>query len=157
VVITFDPNGYYGHPDHVAISQYALAAVVAASDPNYDGVYSGAPYRVDKLYYLAPNAQTQEAYQAAFGELVMDIDGVRRQATPWHDWAITTRVDTGAYWQQAWEAIACHRSQLPGYQKLLDLPEDYHRSLWSRQTFYRALSLVNGGRSLETDLFAGLN
>ena len=33
VVITFGPDGAYGHPDHIAISQLATAAVVAAADP----------------------------------------------------------------------------------------------------------------------------
>jgi LmbE family N-acetylglucosaminyl deacetylase len=31
VVLTFDPYGVYGHPDHIAISQFTLAAVVAAA------------------------------------------------------------------------------------------------------------------------------
>jgi hypothetical protein len=74
---------------------------------------------------------------------------------PWQDWAITTRVDAEAYWQTAWQAVACHRSQLTG----LDtghIPEDVHRRLWGHPTFYRAFSLVNGGRQIEHDLFAGL-
>ena len=32
VVITFDPNGAYGHPDHIAICQFTTAAVLAAAD-----------------------------------------------------------------------------------------------------------------------------
>ena len=31
-VVTFGPEGGYGHPDHIAISQFATAAVVCASD-----------------------------------------------------------------------------------------------------------------------------
>jgi LmbE family N-acetylglucosaminyl deacetylase len=38
VVVTFDQNGIYGHPDHIAICQYASAAVVAAADPYYADV-----------------------------------------------------------------------------------------------------------------------
>ena len=33
VVITFAPDGGYGHPDHIAISQATTAALVAAADP----------------------------------------------------------------------------------------------------------------------------
>jgi hypothetical protein len=36
------------------------------------------------------------------------------------------------------------------------LPDEYHARLWTTQTFYRVMSLVNGGRALEDDLFAGL-
>ena len=45
---------------------------------------------------------------------------------------------------------------VPGYQALKELPEDHHKNLWGSQTFYRAFSLVNGGRTLEQDLFEGL-
>jgi LmbE family N-acetylglucosaminyl deacetylase len=156
VVVTFDPNGYYGHPDHIAISQTATAAVVAAADPNY-GTNSAHPaHRVDKLYYLAPTQGALDAYQAAFGDLVMNINGVERRARAWADWAVSTRVDTREHWQRVWKAITCHQSQLPGYEKLLALPKQYHRDLWGTQTFYRAFSLRHNGRGLETDLFSGL-
>jgi LmbE family N-acetylglucosaminyl deacetylase len=154
VVLTFDPNGYYGHPDHIAISQFTTAALIAAADGNFKD--KSAPHRVSKLYYLAANKATQDAYEAAFGELTMKIDGVERRSTPWADWAITTRIDTSAHWQKVWQAISCHRSQLPGYQKLLDLPEEYHQNMWGAQTFYRAMSLVNSGRAVESDLFSGV-
>jgi hypothetical protein len=36
------------------------------------------------------------------------------------------------------------------------LPDEHHRNLWGAQTFYRAFSLVNGGREVERDLFEGL-
>src|SRR5512147_406249 len=50
VVVTFDPDGVYGHPDHIAISQFATAAIMAAADSSYAD--SGqAPHRVSKLYY----------------------------------------------------------------------------------------------------------
>jgi LmbE family N-acetylglucosaminyl deacetylase len=148
VVVTFDPYGAYGHPDHIAISQFTTSAVLAAADPEYHGVGSIPQHRVSKLYYLT--------FNEAFGDLVMNIDGVERRAASWIDWAVTTIVDASNYWQVVWNAVSQHCSQLPGYQSLLDLPEDRHRGMWGTQTFYRALSLVNGGRKVETDLFAGL-
>jgi LmbE family N-acetylglucosaminyl deacetylase len=157
VVITFDPNGVYGHPDHIAISQFTTAAIVAAADPSYHGVGGKLPpHRVSKLYYRTFARAEQLAYEAAFGELVMTIDGVNRRTAAWPDWAITTRIDTAAYWPQVWQAVACHQTQLPGYQALKELPDEYHHALWGAQTYYRAFSLVNGGRAVEADLFAGL-
>lgn len=156
VVVTFDQYGLYGHPDHIAISQAATAAVLAAADLHYNGPLTHQTHRVDKLYYLVMSAGEAEAYQSAFGDLVMHIDGVERRPVPWNEWAITTRVDTADYWPVVWEAISNHCSQLPGYQVLKDLPEEHHRNLWGTQTFHRALSLVNGGREIETDLFEGI-
>lgn len=156
VVVTFDPNGMYGHPDHIAISQLATTAVVAAADPSYHEPAGGLPHRVAKLYYRVFLQAEQEPYEATFGRLVMPVDSVERRFTAWPEWAITTRIDTSAYWAQVWRAISCHRSQLPGYQRLQALPIEDRASLLASQTYYRALSLVNGGRALEDDLFAGL-
>jgi LmbE family N-acetylglucosaminyl deacetylase len=154
VVVTFDPAGYYGHPDHVTISQWATAAVMAAADPTFAAYTTWPPHRTAKLYYLAPTAASQARYQAVFGELVMHVDGGQRQATPWPDWAITTRIDTAAYGQQVWQAVQCHRSQLPLLPAVTPAEQG---ALWATQTFYRAFSLVNSGRRLEEDLFEGLH
>ncbi len=155
VVVTFDPYGAYGHPDHIAISQLTTAAVVAAAGrPAYETPYS--PHQVAKLYFRTETEEKMAVYQEIFGELRMEIDGVERSACGWERWAITTVLDTEEYWQQTWQAIAQHRSQLPGYRALQEVPAAQHRYLWSTQTFYRVFSLVNGGRAIERDLFAGV-
>lgn len=154
VVITFDPTGYYGHPDHIAISQYTTAAITAAADGAYRSTLP--PHRVMKLYYVAPSAENVARYEAAMGRLAMRIDGVERHSVSWPDWAITTRIDASQYWAQVLRAIACHRTQLPGYEALMRLPDSEQRALWGTQTLYRAMSLVTGGRGVERDLFAGI-
>src|SRR5262245_10675182 len=109
VVLTFGPEGGYGHPDHIAICQYTTAAVAAAAHPSFlDGIHSSAPHLVKKMYYLAWSAATFKAYQEAFGKLVSHVDGNERQATPWPDWAITTVIDTRAFWPTVWRAVSCH-------------------------------------------------
>lgn len=152
VVVTFDPFGAYGHPDHIAISQMAAAAIVAAAAPHG----KQAPHQVAKLYYLADTAETAQIYEDIFGELVMTIDGEERRVVSWPSWAITTHIETRAVLPQVWQAITCHKSQLPGYEALVQLPVEQRLRLYGRQGFYRAFSLVNGGRTPETDLFAGL-
>jgi LmbE family N-acetylglucosaminyl deacetylase len=156
VVVTFDPNGAYGHPDHIAICQSTTAAVVAAADPNYPAGPEEAPHRVSKLYYLAETEEDLAAYRAAFGEPVMQVDGQERRPVGWPPWAVTTRIDTAAFQEQVWQAIDCHRSQLSGYQALKTLDHEFRKTLWATQTYYRAFSLVNGGRQVEDDLFEGL-
>ncbi len=156
VVVTFDSNGMYGHPDHIAISQFTTTAVMAAADPGYVGLTPHLSHRVAKLYYRAFGPAEQAAYEATFGRLVMPVDRVERRFTAWPEWAITTWIETSAYGEQVWQAVACHRSQLPDYQKLENLPAETKARLWGRQSYYRAMSLVNGGREVEDDLFAGL-
>ena len=58
VIVTFGPEGAYGHPDHIAISQLTTAALVCAADCGYrvDGepqIDSLPPHRTAKLHYLA--------------------------------------------------------------------------------------------------------
>ncbi len=147
VVITFGPDGAYGHPDHVAISQLTTAAVVRAADRDF---------AVAKLYYIAWSSQTWAAYQAALKKLTAMVDGVERCVVATPDWLITTRIDTSAVWPSVWRAVQCHATQMSIYKNLEGLPEAHHRALWGVQEFYRAFSLVNGGRARESDLFEGL-
>jgi LmbE family N-acetylglucosaminyl deacetylase len=153
VVLTFDPFGAYGHPDHIAISQLASSAVVAAAGSAADSLPA---HQVSKLYYMAEPAENWRQYERVFGPLVMLVNGHQRASVPWPDWAITTRIDAAAYRSQVWQAVACHRSQLPAYEKLLELASNGRGPLFTEYTFYRAFSLVNGGPEIERDLFAGL-
>ena len=158
VVVTFGPDGGYGHPDHIAISQFTTAAVVAAADAGAATFGTGdcSPHAVSKLYYLAWPESTWAAYQEAFHRLASTVDGVDRRAVPWPDWAITTVIDTAEFWTTAWQAVSCHESQVSAYARLMELSPEHHAALWARQSFYRAFSTVNGGRARESDFFAGL-
>jgi LmbE family N-acetylglucosaminyl deacetylase len=159
VVITFAPEGAYGHPDHIAISQFTTAAVVGAADSTFalsNGATPLSPHRVSKLYYMAWPQDKWAAYQSVFGDLVMNVEGVERRTAPWPDWAVTTRIDTEAHWPTVWRAVSCHKTQLAAYSRLEHLPEEHHKGLWGTQEYYRAFSLANGGRKRETDLFEGL-
>lgn len=156
VVITFGPEGGYGHPDHIAISQFATAAIMRAADPAFTppGL---APHSVLKLYYLAWPPAKWAVFQTVFKKLVSTVDGVQRAATPHPDWLITTHLDTSAHWPRAWEAILCHQTQIAVYGNLEQLTPAQHRVLWGQQEYYRVFSLVNGGRQTETDLFEGID
>ncbi len=159
VVITFGPEGGYGHPDHIAISQFAVAACAAAGgsvERPPDGESGREPWVVPKLYFMAWTKEKWEAYQKAFKDLKTTIDGMERRATPWLDWAVTTRIDTSDVWTTVWKAITCHQTQMAIYSKLEELNDKYHQFLWGSQEFYRVYSLVNGGRKVETDIFEGL-
>jgi len=158
VVVTFGPEGAYGHPDHVAISQFTTAATVVAADSAFriDGIQAGPPHAVSKLYYIAWPESAWNAYQAAFRKLISTVDGVERQAMPWPDWEITTVIDTRSFGSTVWRAISCHESQITAYERLRHLSSQDREALWGSQSFYRAFSTVSGGRARETDLLEGI-
>ena len=110
VALTFAPDGAYGHPDHIAISQLAQSAVVAAASPTFEAsalpvaeheFRPHPPHAVSKLYYMAVTSAMWDVYQEMTKKLVSVVDGVERQAVPWPDWAVTTEIDTIAHWETA--------------------------------------------------------
>ena len=156
VVLTFGPDGSYGHPDHIAISQFTTAATIRAADPTFVDAELLAPHCVSKLYYMVVTRELLEVYQSVFGDLVMHVDGIKRRGIGWPEWAITTSINTQAYLSTVRRVVRCHDSQLPAYSLFEDVSEEQQHVLWGVQTYYRVFSLKNGGRSIEDDLFEGL-
>jgi LmbE family N-acetylglucosaminyl deacetylase len=154
VVITFPPDGIYGHPDHIAISQFTNAALVSAANA---GSQENLPaHLVSKLYYVADSVEVVETLNQAFGGISMEIDGVVRRHIGWQDWQITTRLDNTRFMDKVRDAIHCHKSQLAGFGDMAEWPIDRLSRVFGTGTFYRTFSFVNGGRALESDLFEGL-
>ena len=151
IVLTFGLEGAYGHPDHIAISQFTMSAIVQAANQKSDDAH-----QVSKLYYLAWSKRQTELYQSVFGDLKSQVDGIERRFSGWDDWALTTKLETSSYVSATKEAINCHKSQLRSYEKLLNLSEDMWQQIYGRQTYYRVFSLVNSGRKVEDDLFTGI-
>lgn len=156
VVVTFGPDGAYGHPDHIAISQFTQGAIVCAADRNFIDANVQPPHRVLKLYYMVDSQEVVDIWNEAFGGISMEIDGVLRSHVGWEDWQITTRLDNNAYVDKVQQAIFCHKSQMPGYSTIVEWPLDQLARVFGIGCFYRVFSLVNGGRQTETDFFEGL-
>jgi LmbE family N-acetylglucosaminyl deacetylase len=154
VVISFGVDGAYGHPDHIAVSQLTTSALVAAADPTF--MPDEPAHRVAKLYHLAWPRRISDLYQHVFKKLVSVVDGEERAVSPWPEWMLTTRIDARTHWKTAWRAVQKHETQLAMYQRLGELTEEQHETLWGDQHFCRMFSIVNSGRHVETDLFEGL-
>jgi len=118
VVVTFPPDGNYGHPDHIALSQFTNGALVCAADRNFVDVNVQPPHRVLKFYYMVDSPDIVKIANEAFGGISMDIDGVTRRHVGWEDWQITTWLDNNKYLDKVQKAMLCHKSQLPGYGPL---------------------------------------
>ncbi len=156
VIVTFGPDGGDGHPDHIAISQFTTAAIVEAANPNSVYYQNMAPHCISKLYYMTVSEEVSTVYQSVFGNMVMHIDEAKRSLVKQPDWLVTTRIDTWKYWRTVSRAISCHQTQLPAYHVLEQLSEEQRKMLWGTGCYYRAFSLVNGGRKVEEDMFEGL-
>jgi len=157
VVVTFPPDGNYGHPDHVAVGQFTSAAIVCAADASYKDPENVAPHRVSKLYYMVDSEDFIHLIAPFVGDLTFPVDDQIRGEVAWKEWMITTRIDMAEHCRAAWRAIQCHQSQLPSLGLLAEMHENAGVAVLAMQgTFYRAFSLVNGGRAIEKDLFEGI-
>lgn len=156
VAVTFGPDGAYGHPDHIAISQFSAGACALAADTGFIDSKRLPPHRTSKLYYFVNSAAFVQNYSRVFGDIQMDVDGTPRTSVHWPDWMFTTLIDGGEHWRTALKAVNCHKSQVAIYGSLNDLPDSQSEALWRTRSYYRVYSLVNGGRARETDLFEGL-
>jgi LmbE family N-acetylglucosaminyl deacetylase len=157
VVVTFPPDGNYGHPDHIAIGQFTAAAIICAADSSYKDPEDSPSHRVSKLYYMVDGESFVNLITPFMDDMTFPVDDQIRGEFPWKEWMITTRIDMAAHCGTAWRAIQCHQSQLPSLGALAEMPEESASAVLAMQgTFYRAFSVVNGGRKIESDLFEGL-
>jgi LmbE family N-acetylglucosaminyl deacetylase len=141
VVVTYDENGNYGHPDHIQAHRAAVAAAESTGIP-------------DKLYYLAvPRsgiAQIRQMLEAS-GQGTGAFDVPEDFGVP--DEKITTVVDVSPYVRQKREALAAHASQNQNFF-FESMPEEVVAVVLSRECF--TLRSAADGQVQEDDLFAGL-
>jgi len=158
VIVTFPPDGNYGHPDHIAVGQFTHAAVVCAADAGYRDAENFAPHRVSKLYYMVDSEEFINHVAPFIGDMTFPVEDQLRGEVPWMDWMITTRIEMAGHCHTAWRAVQCHKTQLLTLGALGDLDEDKGAAVLAMQgTFYRAFSLVNAGRKIEKNLFEGIH
>jgi LmbE family N-acetylglucosaminyl deacetylase len=169
VVVTFEPNGGYGHPDHIAIHHITVAAVAAAGDPDQypEHMVEGlAPHTVAKFYYTALPKQMfrkMAAMLQAAGVDLKSIHGVRKDdMTEWGmaDELITTTIDVSDVLDRKADSFWCHRTQLNpngAFSRTLQLGGDIWREPMGTEYCIRVQPPFPAGGPLETDLFSGLD
>lgn len=160
VLITFGPDGIYGHYDHLAVHRWATIAYDLAADPEcFPGVLRGAcqPHHIDKLYYRAlTETQTAAMAQAGMPSAAM-MDGVPFPFMPRRDAEITTAIDVSEYLATKLEGIRCHATQLGRDNPFVTAPESVMRQEWMRiESYVLARSTVGWPEQIETDLLARL-
>jgi len=156
VVVTYDSNGAYGHPDHIQAHRAALLAVEAAQT----GVYPdrGAPWRVEKFYYTAfPVSQAKRAIEMAKNAGMPAPFGAEDASelpflTP-DDW-VTTTIDCRAVITRKRDALRAHRSQIPPDWPMLSIPDEIAPAF--ADEFYQLVISRTPPHLPETDVFAGI-
>jgi mycothiol S-conjugate amidase len=166
VILTYDENGGYPHPDHIKTHQVTVEAFEAAADPDRYPE-AGEPWQPLKLYYFVSFHQAK--YVALHEELLR-----RGQDSPyekifaqWEERArkreelgikqleITTRIDVANYLEIRDQALLAHATQIDPKSAWFDCPLDVQRAAWPTEDYHLARSLVDTELP-EDDLFAGV-
>ncbi|WP_197022232.1 N-acetyl-1-D-myo-inositol-2-amino-2-deoxy-alpha-D-glucopyranoside deacetylase [Candidatus Blastococcus massiliensis] len=164
VVVTYDENGGYGHPDHIQAHRVAMRAVDAAADPAFHPEL-GEPWQVAKVYWNAmPRSVVQSGIDAmaALGEASI-FDGFGNlDDVPFvvPDDVVTTEIDARAYADRKDAAMRSHPTQITVDGPFFALSNNLGLEVMATE-HYR---LVRGERGpgggphgWEDDLFAGLD
>jgi LmbE family N-acetylglucosaminyl deacetylase len=160
VLITFGPDGIYGHYDHIAVHRWATIAVDLATDPDCfpDQLASACqPHQVSKVYFRTlPEEQVATMSEGGKPAAVM-MDGVPFYFVGRQHDEITTVIDVSDYVEAKLRGIQCHTTQVGRQNRFADMPNEVMREPWfQRETFVLARSTVGWPERVETDLFAGL-
>ncbi len=163
VVVTYNENGDYPHPDHIRTHEISVAAFDAAGDASrYPD--AGPPFQPLKLYYHARysrrrietlhNGAVERGIESPYGEWLQHWD---EDAGPdYHEPVITTQLDVAKWMPQARDALLAHATQIDPNGSWFAIPEQVIALIypWDDYTLVRSLVPVT---TPESDLFVGLD
>ncbi|MEW5871878.1 MAG: PIG-L family deacetylase [Chloroflexota bacterium] len=157
VVVTFEPNGGYGHPDHIAIHKHCMAAFRAAADPGYSPEL-GPAWQAQRLFYTAIPRSFFMEMRRQMQELNLDTGDSGFLDDPelgWPDENVHVALDVASTVESKWGALNCHRTQFGPGNLFRRLPEERVKKLMSREYFALAQPEPEPGLRLSS-LFEGL-
>lgn len=158
VVITFEPFGWYGHPDHIAAGRYTTEAFKLAGDP---GAYpeAGAPWRPARLFHAALLFSQFKAVADYAREQGIDHDfpdafsAKREEALAAQ---ITHRLDAVAFQEVKTATRACHRTQFGEDHLFRQVPQEVIWASTRYEHFIQVQPPLSPPSPPSDDLFAGL-
>jgi len=170
VVVTYDPNGGYGHPDHIQTHRVTMLAVDLAGDSDAadaaEAGLVGERWLVPKLYWCAvprelirsdlvalKREESDHPYMWVDTDLNEYPDGV-------HDVCeITTELNISPHFETKRRAMAAHRTQLTVHGDMWVLASGRGMRIQDREWFILVGDLPGSGErelAWERDLFAGI-
>lgn len=161
VMITYNEEGGYPHPDHIRCHEISRRAWELSGDP---AAYpeAGEPWAISKLYYesifnparMIRNAEVlrqkdpESPLLARFDEM---IGWFTRRPND-----VTTSVNVGAFFERRDEALRAHASQVAADSSFFFWPNDLQREAWPFEDYRLADSRVPV-EAIEHDLFQGID
>lgn len=161
VIVTFDPNGGYGHPDHIRAHQAATIAYYVAGDKRVFPEHAREglePWTPLKLYWGAfPRSRWQkfaEMAQKMGNDISAPMQEFLKRGLP--DECVTTRIDVEEFVDLKLSALSCHASQLNPNNLFAKIPPEIRKEGMKVESLVLAESRVAPPDGIESDLFERL-
>ncbi|MBB3036027.1 mycothiol conjugate amidase Mca [Hoyosella altamirensis] len=161
VMITYDENGGYPHPDHIMCHKVSMAAFEAAGDPE-QFPDAGEPWEPLKIYYV-------HGFLRDRIQIFQDDFESRGEPSPFREWLkswkprqgdimgrVTTQITCGEYFPVRDEALRAHATQVDPNGPFFLVPLEMQQRLWPTEEFELAATRVKTAIP-ETDLFTGIS
>lgn len=156
VVVTYDDNGFYGHPDHIQANRITVAAVEKTGIPEklyYTAVpkswFAELGQRLQELGVEFPRVESAQDAAVPADETA---SGPEEWGTP--DDEITTVVDVSGAVDRKFDSLTAHASQSDNIF-FLQMGRKAFGEIMTREAFVRVMDRT-GAPLPEDDLFAGL-
>ncbi|KQS15902.1 mycothiol conjugate amidase Mca [Frigoribacterium sp. Leaf186] len=160
VLVTYDENGGYPHPDHIRTHEISMAAYRDAADPERYPT-TGDAWQIEKVYY-------DRMFSAGrIGAMITHlresdpesplIESLTEMLTRFSDRPdlATTRVPVSDFFPVRDAALRAHASQVPLDSAFFFWPHELQVAAWPTEDFQLVESTV-GSELPEDDLFAGV-
>lgn len=158
VVITFEPQGWYGHPDHIAAGRFATEAYFLANDPAAFPE-AGSPWKPARLFHaaflrssfkqIADYVREHEEDTELFDSIPFD------EPDPVED-QITHVMDVASYSKLKEQALRCHQTQFGGDSFYFKVPSELRMESWGEEHFIQVDPSPGPADSAKSDLFDGI-
>jgi len=158
VMLTFEPGGLYGHPDHIAVSKHTTTAFDLASDPAAfpDQISAGLePYTPQRLFYSARprgfRLEWAKRLRAAGEDFPLPTPDQLDHGVPPED--IHLELDVSDQLETKMACIICHRTQVAPSWPYHRVPRDVAAWVLGREYYIRARPQVASGETVPDDIF----
>jgi LmbE family N-acetylglucosaminyl deacetylase len=142
VVVTYDANGFYGHPDHIFTHEATMAAVTGSAS-------------VEKLYFPAVPASMLHGFlDLAVGAGMTLPEWLEAPDWGTPDELVATEVDCAPWVRVKHAALAAHASQVDNAD-LVGMPEEVFDVVFGTERYVRAFDATSTPLP-ERDLFEGI-
>ncbi|WP_156230439.1 mycothiol conjugate amidase Mca [Corynebacterium occultum] len=161
VIITYDENGGYPHPDHLMVHEASMIAWEKAGEEGF-APDRGEPWTPLKLYYthgfikqrmqLFHDLLIREGRTSPYSPMLERWERNRADIMA----RVTTQVECAQYFENREGALRAHATQIDPAGAFFGTPVEVQRKLWPTEEFELAKTRVTTSLP-EDDLFAGIS